>query len=217
MNNFFSPDLIFFVMVAAFLVLRLRNVLGRRTGNEKKIGTEFSFGSKVIEKNSKNKKQIKTNTVSGLFSQKGQLEKINELDKNFSIETFLEGAKDAFKIIVESYSKENIKKINYLLSPDILKVFSIASKNRIKKKQLLEHSFISFKSAEIKKIVLKSTIVEIIVKFVTEQVNLLRNNRDMIIEGNEDNIEKHVDYWTFSKDLKSLDPNWKLIDTKAGK
>ena len=49
MNNFFSPDLIFFVMVAAFLVLRLRNVLGRRTGNEKKIETEFSFGSKVID------------------------------------------------------------------------------------------------------------------------------------------------------------------------
>ena len=217
MNNFFSPDLIFFVMVAAFLVLRLRNVLGRRTGNEKKIETEFSFGSKVIEKNSKNKKQIKTNTVSGLFSQKDQLEKINELDKNFSIETFLKGAKDAFKIIVESYSKENIKKINYLLSSDILKVFLNASKNRIKKKQSLEHNFISFKSAEIKKIVLKSTIVKIVVKFVTEQVNLLRNNKDMIIEGNEDNIEKHVDYWTFSKDLKSLDPNWKLIDTKAGK
>ena len=225
MNTILSPDLIFFVLVAAFLILRLRSVLGKRTGNEKKTGSVFSFGAKVIGKNSKNIERIKINQdriKSSLKKYKNlnvddDLKKIYIIDPDFSPKEFLKGAKEAFVIIIESYAKENLKKIKSLLAPNIFKTFSTASNQRIKKKQILEHSLISFKSAEIKKIILKSLIAEIIVRFVTEQVNLLKSNDGKIIEGNLEYIEEHVDYWTFSKDLKSSNPNWKLIVTKAEK
>ena len=225
MNNFFSVDLIFFIMIAAFLILRLRRVLGRRTGNEKKTGSNFSFDAKVIDKNSKNIESIKTNQErikSSLKKYKNlnvddDLKKIYIIDPDFSPKEFLKGAKEAFEIIIESYAKENLKKIKSLLAPNIFKNFLTESNKRIKKKQILEHSLISFKSAKIKKIILKYSIVEIIVRFVTEQVNLLKSNDGKIIEGNLEYIEEHIDDWTFSKDLKSSNPNWKLIVTKAEK
>lgn len=225
MNNFFSVDLIFFIMIAALLVFRLRNVLGRRTGNEKKPGFGFSFDAKVVDKNSNNIKEIKINKEHILNSLKkyknldknGDLKRIYILNPNFSPKKFLKGAKDAFEIIVAAYAKENLKKVKDLLSPNIFKTFSNISNQRIKKKQTLEHTLISFKSEEIKRIILKSTIAEIAVRFVTEQVNLLKNNKGQIIEGNNDYIENHIDYWIFSKDLKFSNPNWKLIVTKSEK
>ena len=225
MNSFFSVDLIFFIMIAALLVFRLRNVLGRRTGNEKKPGFGFSFDAKVVDKNSNNIKEIKINKEHILNSLKkyknldknGDLKRIYILSPNFSPKKFLKGAKDAFEIIVAAYAKGNLKKVKDLLSPNIFKTFSNISNQRIKKKQTLEHTLISFKSEEIKRIILKSTIAEIAVRFVTEQVNLLKNNKGQIIEGNNDYIENHIDYWTFSKDLKFSNPNWKLIVTKSEK
>ena len=225
MNNFFSVDLIFFIMIAALLVFRLRNVLGRRTGNEKKPGFGYSFDAKVLDKNSNNIKEIKINKEHILNSLKkyknldknGDLKRIYILNPNFSPKKFLKGAKDAFEIIVAAYAKGNLKKVKDLLSPNIFKTFSNISNQRIKKKQTLEHTLISFKSEEIKRIILKSTIAEIAVRFVTEQINLLKNNKGQIIEGNNDYIENHIDYWTFSKDLKFSNPNWKLIVTKSEK
>ena len=225
MNNFFSVDLIFFIMIAALLVFRLRNVLGRRTGNEKKPGFGYSFDAKVVDKNSNNIKEIKINKEHILNSLKkyknldknGDLKRIYILNPNFSPKKFLKGAKDAFEIIVAAYAKGNLKKVKDLLSPNIFKTFSNISNQRIKKKQTLEHTLISFKSEEIKRIILKSTIAEIAVRFVTEQINLLKNNKGQIIEGNNDYIENHIDYWTFSKDLKFSNPNWKLIVTKSEK
>ena len=225
MNNFISVDLIFFIMIAAFLILRLRSVLGKRTGNEKKPSIDFSLGAGVIEKNFKNKKQIKTKEDKIQDSLKeyknlntnGDVERICKIDPTFSPEKFLKGAKEAFEIIVKAYATDNLKKIKDLLGSDIFKTFSSVSNQRVKKKQILEHTFISFKSAEIKKIALKSTIAEIIVRFVTEQVNLLKNDKGKIIQGNSEYIENHIDNWIFSKDLKSSNPNWKLIVTKAEK
>ena len=225
MNSFFSVDLIFFIMIAALLVFRLRNVLGRRTGNEKKPGFGFSFDAKVLDKNSNNIKEIKINKEHILNSLKkyknldknGDLKRIYILSPNFSPKKFLKGAKYAFEIIVAAYAKGNLKKVKDLLSPNIFKTFSNISNQRIKKKQTLENTLISFKSEEIKRIILKSTIAEIAVRFVTEQVNLLKNNKGQIIEGNNDYIENHIDYWIFSKDLKFSNPNWKLIVTKSEK
>ena len=178
MNSFFSVDLIFFIMIAALLVFRLRNVLGRRTGNEKKPGFGFSFDAKVVDKNSNNIKEIKINKEHILNSLKkyknldknGDLKRIYILSPNFSPKKFLKGAKDAFEIIVAAYAKGNLKKVKDLLSPNIFKTFSNISNQRIKKKQTLEHTLISFKSEEIKRIILKSTIAEIAVRFVTEQI-----------------------------------------------
>ena len=227
MNTFLSPDIIFFVLVAAVLILRLRSVLGRKTGNEKRPKDIFMYQDTTLG-NDKNKtlgekKSIKSKFDDKLFTgkennsnKKTAFEKICYFDKNFSTKNFLLGAKIAFQTIIQSYAKGEINKIKHLLSTNVFSTFSKEIISRAKKKYILEHSLISLKSAGIEKINVKSSIADIVVKFVSEQVNLLKNEKGKILKGNDEYIENHTNYWTFSKDLKSSNPNWKLVVTKAG-
>ena len=227
MKTILSPDLIFFLLVAIFLIVRLRSVLGRRTGNEKKPKDIFTYQDSLLEPDKKKllegKESIKRKPSVGLSEKKISnlkkgtgLEEIFYFDKNFSPKKFLEGAKIAFRSIIETYAKGEINKIKNLLSSNVFSAFSKEIKSRIKKKHSLEHTLISLKSADIEKIHVKSSIADIVVKFVSEQVNLLKNKKGKILSGNDEYIENHIDYWTFSKDLKSSNPNWKLVVTKSG-
>ena len=227
MNTFLSPDIIFFVLVAAILILRLRSVLGRKTGNEKRPKDIFMYHDTTLgtDKNKTlgEKKSIKSKFHDKLFTEKENnlnkntaLEKICYFDKNFSTNKFLLGAKIAFQTIIQSYAKGEINKIKHLLSTNVFSTFSKEIISRAKKKYILEHSLISLKSAGIEKINVKFNIADIVVKFVSEQVNLLKNEKGKILKGNDEYIENHTNYWTFSKDLKSPNPNWKLVVTKAG-
>ena len=226
MNTILSPDLIFFLLVAVFLIVRLRSVLGRRTGNEKKTKDIFTYQDSILEPDKKKilegKKSIKRKISLGLPEKKvnnlkkeTSLEKISYFDKTFSPKKFLEGAKIAFRSIIETYAKGEINKIKNLLSVNVFTAFSNEIKSRVKKKHSLEHTLISLKSADIKKINVRSSIADIVVKFASEQVNLLKNKKGKILSGNDEYIENHIDYWTFSKDLKSTNPNWKLVVTKS--
>ena len=227
MNTFLSPDIIFFVLVAAFLILRLRSVLGRKTGNEKRPKDIFMYQDTALSTDRKKtlgeKKSIKNKFHDKLFTGKENnsnkntaLEKICYFDKNFSTKKFLLGAKVAFQTIIQSYAKGEINKIKHLLSTNVFSIFSKEIISRAKKKYILEHTLISLKSAGIEKINVKLSIADIVVKFVSEQVNLLKNEKGKILKGNDEYIENHTNYWTFSKDLKSSNPNWKLVVTKAG-
>ena len=227
MNTFLSPDIIFFVLVAAILILRLRSVLGRKTGNEKRPKDIFMYQDTTLgtDKNKTlgEKKSIKSKFHDKLFIGKENnlnkntaLEKICYFDKNFSTKKFLLGAKIAFQTIIKSYAKGEINKIKHILSTNVFSFFSKEIISRAKKKYILEHSLISLKSAGIEKINVKFSIGDIVVKFVSEQVNLLKNEKGKILKGNDEYIENHTNYWTFSKDLKSSNPNWKLVLTKAG-
>ena len=226
MNTFLTLDLIFFVLVAAFLIIRLRSVLGRRTGNEKKSKDIFIYQDTTLNVEKKkivDENQSKKDKIHGKLSKNKEdnlknsttLEKIYYFDRNFSPKKFLSGAKTAFQMIIESYTKGNINKIKYLLGASVFSIFSREIKSRARKKHVLEHTLISIKSAGIEKINVKYSIADIVVKFVSEQVNLLKNQKGKILKGNDEYIENHTNYWTFSKDLKSLNPNWKLIVTKA--
>ena len=227
MNTFLSPDIIFFVLVAAILILRLRSVLGRKTGNEKRPKDIFMYQDTALSTDRKKtlgeKKSIKSKFHDKLFTGKENnlnkntaLEKICYFDKNFSTKKFLLGAKIAFQTIIKSYAKGEINKIKHLLSTNVFSIFSKEIISRAKKKYILEHSLISLKSAGIEKINVKFSIADIVVKFVSDQVNLLKNKKGKILKGNDEYIENHTNYWTFSKDLKSSNPNWKLVVTKAG-
>ena len=226
MNTFFTPDLIFFVLVAAFLIIRLRSVLGRRTGNEKRPKDIFMYQDTVLgsgkKKTISEKEDIKEKSFDESLSKnkvnlkKGTaLEKIYYFDQTFSTKKFLAGAKNAYQQIINSYANGEINKIKYLLDSKVFSTFSNEIKSRVKKKYTLEHTLISIKSAAVEKIYVKSSIADIVVKFVSEQVNLLKNKDGKVLKGNDEYIENHTNYWKFSKDLKYNDPNWKLIVTKA--
>ena len=227
MNIFLTPDLIFFVLVAAFLIIRLRSVLGRRTGNEKKSKDIFIYQDTTLndeKKKNVDENQSKKDKIYGKLSINKEnnlknsttLEKIYYFDRNFSPKKFLSGAKTAFQMIIESYAKGNINKIKYLLGDNVFSIFSTEIKSRARKKHVLEHTLILIKSAGIEKINVKYSIADIVVKFVSEQVNLLKNQKGKILKGNDEYVENHINYWTFSKNLKSNNQNWKLIVTKAG-
>ena len=223
MNTFTSPDLIFFVLVAAFLIIRLRSVLGRKTGNEKKPKGIFMYQDTALSTDKKKFLDEKQSIKNKLPSEKKNnlhnnttLEKIYYFDKSFSPKRFLSGAKIAFQTIIQFYAKGEISKIKHLLSTNVFSIFSKEIKFRIRKKYILEHTLVSLKSAGIEKINIKSSIADIVVKFVSEQVNLLKNEKGKILKGNDEYIENHTNYWTFSKDLKSSNPNWTLVVTKAG-
>ena len=227
MNTFLTPDLIFFVLVAAFLIIRLRSVLGKRTGNEKKPKDVFMYQDTTLASNKKkvlgNKQTIKTKLNDNLsvnkeinLKQNSALEKIYYFDKKFSPQKFISGAKLAYEKIIKCYSKGEISKIKNLLSNNVFSIFSKEIKSRTKKKYILEHTLVSIKSADIENVNFKSSIADIVVKFISEQVNLLKNEKGKILKGNDEYIEDHTNYWTFSKDLKSSNPNWKLVVTKAG-
>ena len=135
MNTVLSPDLIFFLLVAVFLIVRLRSVLGRRTGNEKKTKDIFTYQDSILEPDKKKilegKKSIKRKISLGLPEKKinnlkkgTNLQKIFYFDKNFSPKKFLEGAKIAFKSIIETYAKGEINKIKNLLSGNVFTAFS---------------------------------------------------------------------------------------------
>jgi len=227
MNTFISPDLIFFVLVAVFLIFRLRGVLGRKTGNEKKPKDIFMYQDTTLstdkkkvlgEKQTVEKKVFKKVSINkeSNFKTYTKLKKICYYDKSFSTKKFLSGAKIAFQTIIKSYAKGEISKIKYLLSTNVFSIFSKEIKSRTRKKYILEHTLVSIKSADIENANFKSSIADIVVKFISEQVNLLKNEKGKILKGNDEYIENHTNYWTFSKDLKSSNPNWKLVVTKAG-
>ena len=145
MNTFISPDLIFFILVAAFLIIRLRSVLGKKTGNEKRVKDFFMYHETGLGTDKKNfldsKQSIKNKFQNKLSYEKKNnlnnntaLEKIYYFDKSFSPKNFLVGAKSAFQTIINSYAKGEISKIKYLLSTNVFSIFSKEIKSRIKKK-----------------------------------------------------------------------------------
>jgi predicted lipid-binding transport protein (Tim44 family) len=193
--------------------------LGKKTGNESDIAHKFSQKpSKFTESNpdkeiEKSKQQFSESKKIMLHENSAINEKLNnivKLDSNFTVENFVDGAKKAFEYIIEKYSDENIKPLEKLLSTDIFKMFSKQINNRAKKKENLDVSIIGIKEAKIEDVSLNSNIASIKVKFSSEQVHVIKNDKGKIISGDGNQILSIVESWFFSKNLKRNDPNWVL-------
>ena len=139
-----------------------------------------------------------------------ELSKIHRIDPSFKVDEFITGAKKAFEYIINKYSDENIKPLKKLLSADIFKMFDKQINNRAKKNENLDVSIIGIKEAKIEDASIKSSIASIKVKFSSEQVQVIKNDKGKIISGDGNQILSIVESWFFSKDLKRKDPNWVL-------
>jgi predicted lipid-binding transport protein (Tim44 family) len=187
-------DIILLAMIAGFIFLRLRGILGKKTGFEGKISTQFE---KEFEK-------IKTSP-----------KLINE---NFDVEAqkdFLKGAKIAYETIITDFSDSDNKLIasKPLLSKKIHDQFKEALLDRENKGHFAEITFIGIKSAVIKTHKKIDNSLEVTVDFVSEIITCIKDKDKKIISGNSEKIKKVYDTWIFSKDIKSSNPNWLLIDT----
>ena len=199
MNSSFEYlDIILLAMIAGFIILRLRGILGRRTGNEKKFFGN-SFNKKATQKDVEKK-------VVNLSSSK-----LDDAAK----EQFIEGAKAAYEMIITSFAKGDKNTLKPLLDKEIYKNFSDEIDHRKKENLKSELTFVGVKSAEIKNFEKKDNIYTFTVNFVSEIITCKKDKNNKVIEGNPDIIKTVNDVWKFSKNMWSNNPNWYLVETQV--
>ena len=220
MNNIPYIDILILAMIAVFIINRLRNVLGKKTGNESDIVEKFTqrkntfkesepdsvLDQKVTKLNNSIKKNLHSNKKIN-----SAINEILEIDDKFEISSFCDGAKKAFEYILTEYSSDNLKALKNLVSENIYKAFEDQVNLRAKNKEKLEITVISVKNPEIKSVNLEKKYVAYFkLLFDSEQVQVTKNSNDEIIDGDNNQILQIKEIWTFSKNLKSKNPNWIL-------
>ena len=207
MNSFFPfLDIIILGLLALFLGFRLKNLLGDRSG----------YGEDVNNLETYNEKKPDNNNVINLNKKKinGEgLEVLKKGDPNFSEEEFLNGARQAFKIIIEAFVDSDIEKLKPLIDYELLKSFtkSISEREARQEKQFVD--IISINKLDIINISLVDNIASISIKIESEQIKYTIDKNDKIIDGNKDVSEIIKDKWVLERDISSNDPNWKLVET----
>jgi len=186
-------DIILLAMIAGFIFLRLRGILGRKSGYEEDIASTFHNDLRVKKK-----------------EQKVDRSKFDEKAKN----EFIKGAKVAYESIITNFASGNLKEIKYLLNKKIFDEFEEAVKERNKKNLLSETTFVGINSANIKDHSQVNNILEVTVDFVSEIISCVRDKDKKIVSGDPEKIKKVSDTWKFSRDLRSNSPNWQLIETQ---
>ena len=188
-------DIILLAMIAGFIFLRLRGILGKRTGFEAKTPTQF----KEVLKNIKVEQPRKSN---------------DNFDKAAQ-EDFLKGAKIAYETIITDFS-DNDNKITSsrtLLNGKIYSQFNEALKERSSRGHFAEITFIGINSAEIKEHKKTGNILNVTVNFIAEVITCIRDKEKKIVSGDPEKIKKIYDTWVFSRDTTSINPNWQLVNT----
>ena len=195
-NQFGFIDIILLAALAAFIILRLRNILGRKTGYQGKPMNRHSYKNMETFKDTKNDEAIKTKDI-----------------EEQAKEQFLKGAGDAYEQIITFFAKGDKKSLKSLLGERLFNDFSEVIDNRKKKELKYETTFIGLKSSKILEFKKIENIFKITVNFVSEIITCVRDKNNQIIEGNPDTIKTVNDVWKFKKNMWSQDPTWYLVET----
>ena len=187
-------DIILLAMIAGFIFLRLRGILGKKTGFEEDIESSFAHeappAKPVVDLNA------------------------NTFDENAKKE-FVSGAKIAYETIIINFANGTLKDIKSLLDKSVYQQFEDAIRDRQSKNLSSETTFIGINSAEVKQHEQNKNMLEVTVEFVSEIISCVKDKDNKVISGDPEKIKKVLDTWKFSKDSRSSNPNWLLIDTQA--
>ena len=194
-NNFGYLDIILLGMIAGFIILRLRSILGRKTGHESKIYP--GFAEKEFSMPKQETKVTKKN-----------LEVLEGIDKK----EFLRGAEIAYESILTSFSTGDLIKLKSLLLSNMFSNFSDAIKSRNKEGIKSEFTFIGVKESTVEKYEKIKDNLYATVKFVAEVISVKKDKDGKVIEGNPDKIKFVTDSWKFTRNIKQKDPNWYLSE-----
>tara|TARA_A100001011_G_scaffold52435_1_gene50630 strand:+ start:481 stop:1101 length:621 start_codon:yes stop_codon:yes gene_type:complete len=194
-NNFGYIDIILLGMIAGFIILRLRSILGRKTGHESKVYPGFAEKEFNIPKN----EAKPTNQ---------NLEILEGKDKK----EFLIGAEIAYESILTSFATGDLIKLKSLLAPNMFSNFSDAIKSRNKEGIKSEFTFIGVKESSVEKYEKSKDNLFATVKFVAEVISFKKDKENKTIEGNPDKIKFVTDNWKFTRNIKQRDPNWYLSE-----
>ncbi len=194
-NNFGYIDIILLGMIAGFIILRLRSILGRKTGHEPKIYPNFA----------EKKFNVPNNDLKEFKKSHDKLE--GEEKKEF-----LKGAEIAYETILTSFASGDVKKLKSLLTSDMFDNFEQAINERNKQNIKSEFTFIGIKESNVEKYEKIKNELFASVKFISEVISVKKDKDGKIIEGNPDKIKHVIDYWKFSKNILKKGPNWYLFE-----
>jgi len=214
-------DIILFAMVAGFLVLRLRSVLGRRTGNERRRDLFVRRTRPVSDKVPTLVEPTPAVTATPPSSppvdtvEKG-LDQIRRADPSFDAPEFLNGSRIAFEMIVTAFAEGNKSVLRPLLSDEVFQQFVAAIDERTTARETLETRILGVDSSDIVEGELLGRTAQVTVKLVSQQINVTRAMDGSIVDGDPEHPIEKTDYWTFLRDTRSTDPNWVLVATSSG-
>ena len=194
-NNFGYIDIILLGMIAGFIILRLRSILGRKTGHESKIYP--SFAEKKFNIPKKEAQPVRLN---------------HEILEGDEKKEFLQGAEIAYETILTSFANGDLQKLKSLLTENMNKNFSGAINTRNKEKIKSEFTFIGMKALSVEKYEKIKDEVFTTVKFVAEVISVKKDKDNKIIEGNPDKIKFVTDIWRFTRNIQNKSPNWYLSE-----
>ena len=228
-------DILLLGALAAFVVFRLRSVLGRRTGEEPapprdpfgpRPGAEDEAESgKVVRLPQRDDAPAAQDAPapepiaedpppSGPLAE--GVAAVRAADPSFDPDGFLQGARGAFEMIVSAFADGDRKTLRPLLSDDVFSDFARAIDERDERGERLETNFVGFRSVELVEADVTGKTAFVTVLFTSEQVNLLRDEEDRILEGDPNEVETIEDRWTFARNIRARDPNWTLVSTESG-
>jgi len=229
---------IIFLALAIFIFLRLRSVLGQRTGRERPPYDPYSArdmrapaGDKVVSLPNRKPESVSRPSDAGEAAEpvdrwKGiaaegsavasGLDAIVAVDNAFDAQQFLTGARSAYEMIVGAFATGDRRMLKGLLAREVFEGFDAAIRDRETKGETVESRFVSLDTAEITGAELRGNTAQVTVRFVSQLITATRDKTGNVIEGNPDKVTSVTDVWTFSRDATSRDPNWKLVATEAG-
>jgi predicted lipid-binding transport protein (Tim44 family) len=230
-ESFQYVDIILFAMIAAFLVLRLRSVLGRhkddgRPPSRPSSGDPLAQPTTAADdtviplpdrmRRPRTENPFDDQPVAGPAGPlDAGIAEMRAYDPRFDLKEFVGGARAAFEMIVQGFAEGDRKTLKDLLSAEVYDNFDGAMRDRESRNETLENTLIRIVSVDPMEVEVEQGIASITVKIVSEQVNVTKNASGEVVDGNVNHIAEVIDVWTFSRDLRSRDPNWKLVATRS--
>jgi predicted lipid-binding transport protein (Tim44 family) len=224
-------------VVTVLVILKLRSVLGQRTGRERPPYDPYSApdavrnatGEKVVTLPQRNAEQPARPSepaeagpdryagfaLPGSAVARG-LDAISAADRSFDVKQFIAGARAAYEMIVTAYAAGDRRSLKGLLEREVYDGFEAVIRQREARGETVETRFVSIDASEIINAQLRGKIAQITLRFVSQLVSATRNRNDNVIDGSADSVTSVTDVWTFAREVTSRDPNWKLVATEGG-
>jgi predicted lipid-binding transport protein (Tim44 family) len=221
-------DILFLAFIAGFLVLRLRGVLGRRDGHDQGYHDPFTGkddtvpgDDNVVAMNDVARADADRDAAADASADApapddvlgNGLVSVARALRGFDPDEFVVGARVAFDMILSAYTQGDTAALKNLLGTEVYGNFSVAIRDREKSGEVLEDTLVGIKEAEIVEAFTEGKFANVTIKFVSQQVNARRDENGEVIDGNPNLVIDVTDFWTFTRDTYSKDPNWTLAAT----
>lgn len=226
-DGFVFIEIVIFAMIAAFLVYRLRSVLGRRTGEERQRSNPFTSAPGAAKPDNvvplPERNRTRPDVAPGAdiavsdepLSLAASIDQLRAADPNFDEKHFLEGSKAAFAMIVDAFARGDTATLRPLLADDVYDSFAQVIRDRHAAGEQHEARIEQIREAEVVEAKLDAgRTARVTVRLVSDQVNVVRDRNGAIVDGDPKALVENTDVWTFARNLRSRDPNWALVEVR---